>query len=175
MGLKQDLIDAKIEGLKESGVAEDAIQQAEKSLDIQCELEKEAIVNFLTKCQFRVTQLNANVILEDFKIPPQQGDIQPDVQVAANIPVNTSGGPGTTTAVGMLNNTDAKENGTGGILTKDIDVGVSGGKTGVLQSTGYTYIGGDPFSQDNFDVEDESGQRIFTEVKLFRDDIEDLL
>ena len=43
MGLKQDLIDAKIEGLKESGVAEDAIQQAEKSLDVQCELEKEAI------------------------------------------------------------------------------------------------------------------------------------
>ena len=147
MGLKQDLINAKIEGLKESGVAEDAIQQAEKSLDVQCELEKEAIVNFLTKCQFRVTQLNANVILEDFKIPPQQGDIQPDVQVAANIPVNTSGGPGATTSVGILNNADAKANGTGGILTKPINVSKAGGGTGLLQSTGYVYIGEDPDSQ----------------------------
>ena len=33
----------------------------------------------------------------------------------------------------------------------------------------------DPDSQDAFDVEDEDGQRQFTTVKLFRDDIGELL
>ena len=166
MGLKQDLIDAKIEGLKLSGASEEAIEQAQDSLDTQVQLEVDAIVNFLTKCQFRVTNLTANVVLEDFKIPPQQGDIQPQV-TSTDIPF--PGGVGGAPVQVPLNN------GTNGVLTKNIDVGISGGKTGVLQSTGYTYIGGDPFSQDNFDVEDEDGVREFTEVKLFKEDIEDLL
>jgi len=46
---------------------------------------------------------------------------------------------------------------------------------GGLQSTGYVFIGNEPDSQDDFDVEDENGQKEFTTVKLFRDDIEDLL
>ena len=46
---------------------------------------------------------------------------------------------------------------------------------GGLQSDGYVFIGEDPESQDAFDVDDRDGQRDYTEVKLFRDDIEDLL
>ena len=68
MGLKQDLIDAKIEGLKLSGASDKAIQQAENVLDTQSQMEVDAIVNFLTKCQFRITELAANVVLDDFKI-----------------------------------------------------------------------------------------------------------
>jgi len=66
-------------------------------------------------------------------------------------------------------------NGTNGILTKDIDVATDGGTTGILQSTGYAFIGGDPDSQDGFDVSDIDGVRSFTSVELFREDIEDLL
>ena len=62
MGLKQDLIDAKKEGLKLSGATKEAIQQAENVLDAQAQLEVDAIVNFLTKCQFRITQLQSNVV-----------------------------------------------------------------------------------------------------------------
>jgi hypothetical protein len=166
MGLKTDLIDAKIEGLKLSGANDEAISQAQDALETQCELEVDAIVNFLTKCQFRVTQLNANVVLEDFKIPPQQGDIQPTV-TSTDTPF--PGGVAAPPIQIPLNG------GTNGVLTKNIDVGITGGTTGNLQSTGYTYIGGDPSSQNNFDVEDEDGVRTFTEVKLFREDIEDLL
>ena len=36
-------------------------------------------------------------------------------------------------------------------------------------------IGEDPEEQSQFDVTDEDGQKEFTTVKLFRDDIEDLL
>ena len=169
MGLKQDLIDAKKEGLRLSGADADAIKKAEETLEPQVQLEVDAIVNFLTQCEFRITQLNANVILEDFKIPPQEGNIEPGVQVMANIPVSTTGGPGSTTTPGILENRE------GGVLTNDIDVNKSGGETGNLESTGYVYIGLDPDSQDAFDVEDENGQKEFTTVKLFRDDIGDLL
>ena len=50
-----------------------------------------------------------------------------------------------------------------------------GKDVGGLESTGYTFIGGDPDSQDGFDVTDTDGIRDFTAVELFREDIEDLL
>jgi hypothetical protein len=50
-----------------------------------------------------------------------------------------------------------------------------GKDVGGLESTGYAFIGGDPDSQDSFDVEDEDGQRQFTTVKLIREDVEDIL
>ena len=56
-------------------------------------------------------------------------------------------------------------------MSKDGRKGLMGG----LQSDGYVFIGEDPESQESFDVEDRDGQRDYTEVKLFRDDIEDLL
>ena len=45
-----------------------------------------------------------------------------------------------------------------------------------LQSTGYAFIGSDPFSQENFirDINEEQGQRRFTEVKILPEDIEGL-
>ena len=96
--------------------------------------------------------------MEDFTIPPQQGDVLPSVQaLGAN-----GGGPVTTNVT----------NGTNGVLTKTIDVGKD---VGGLESTGYVYIGGDPDSQDAFDVSDLDGIRTFTSVELFREDIEDLL
>ena len=164
MGLKQDILNARLTSLRESGAPEPENDALEK----QIEMEVEALVKFLTGVEFRITKLAANVVLEDFKIPPQKGDIQSAVQVAAGI--TTQGfSPGTTTGVGTL--TGVQE----GILTKDIDVAKTDGETGNLQSTGYVYIGKDPDSQDGFDVEDLQGQREFTTVKLVRDDIEELL
>ena len=155
MGLKQDLLDAKVEALKLAGAPEPIPTEA---LKLQIELETEALVKFLTSCQFRITGLAAPVVLEDFTIPPQQGDVLPSVQaLGAN-----GGGPVTTNVT----------NGTNGVLTKAIDVGKD---VGGLESTGYVYIGEDPDSQDGFDVADEDGQRRFTEVKLIREDIDVLL
>jgi hypothetical protein len=160
MGLKDDLIKAKVEGFKIQGKSEDEIDTSIGSaIEVLSELEKEAIVNFLTQCEFRVTQLNANVVLEDFSIPPQQGDVLPSVTTTG---VGNAGGP-------VASNVT---NGTNGVLTKTIDVAKD---LGGLESTGYVFIGSDPDSQNEFDVDDEDGQRVFTTVKLFRDDIEDLL
>ena len=159
MGLKDDLIKAKVECFKIMGKSEDEIKTSVgTALEVEANLMTEAIVNFLTSCQFRITGLVAPVVLEDFNIPPQQGDVLPSVQaLGAN-----GGGPVTTNVT----------NGTNGVLTKAIDVGKD---VGGLESTGYVYIGGDPDSQGEFDVSDLDGIRTFTSVELFREDIEDLL
>ena len=164
MGLKDDLIKAKVECFKIMGKSENEIDSSVGSaLEVEANLMTEAIVNFLTNVEFKITQLKANVVLEDFSIPPQQGDILPsvtstDIPYPAGIPVAAVPIP--------LNN------GTNGVRTKAIDISKD---TGNLESTGYVFIGEDPDSQDDFDVEDENGQREFTTVKLFRDDIEEFL
>ena len=159
MGLKQDLLDAKVEALKLAGAPEPIPTEA---LELQIELETEALMKFLTTCQFRITGLAAPVVLEDFKIPPQQGDVLSSVTSTG---IGNAGAPVTSNVV----------NGTNGLLTKNIDVDKVGGVTGLLESTGYAFIGGDPDSQGGLDVSDQDGVRDFTSVELFREDIEDLL
>ena len=162
MGLKQDLIDAKIEGLRGSGATDEAILQAQEVLEVQTQLEVDAIVTFLENAKFRITNLAANVVLEDFKIPPQQGDVLNTVQSAG---VGNTGLPVNSRVI----------NGTSGVLTKDIDVGKIAGNTGILQSTGYAFIGADPDSQEGFNVSNEDGQKNHTTVEFFRDDNEGIL
>ena len=90
MGLKQDLIAAKLEGLKMSGASLDAIAEAMKPgsvVEMQSELEKEAIVNFLTQCEFKVTKLNANVVLDDFKIPDHPVNVEPNTLLGDKAPI----------------------------------------------------------------------------------------
>ena len=174
MGLKQDLIDAKVESAKAGGelFVEDQLDTSVGSqIEIEAELMKEAIVNFLTKCEFRITQLNAPVVLEDLRLPPQQGDVLPSVSVSSGLQTFVPMSP----ALGGIPVQSMIAGGTNGVLTKNIDVNKSGGDTGILESTGYVYIGGDPNSQDEFDVNTLDGIRDFTRVELFREDIEDLL
>ena len=164
MGLKDDLIKAKTQALLIQGVEQDNIAPSVGSaLEVAANLMTEAIVNFLTNVEFKITQLKANVVLEDFSIPPQQGDILPSV-TSTDIPY-PAGVPAAAVPIPL-------NNGTNGVRTKAIDISKD---TGNLESTGYVFIGEDPDSQDDFDVEDENGQREFTTVKLFRDDIEEFL
>jgi len=187
MGLKQDLIDAKLEGLKMSGASLDAIAEAMKPgsvVEMQSELEKEAIVNFLTQCEFKVTKLNANVVLDDFKIPDHPVNVEPNTLLGDKAPIidiiKKLAGlvPGAGQVADILEQAlkQAVEPLTeAGAILPTVNVAKEGGETGLLESTGYVYIGEDPDSQDGFDVEDEDGQREFTTVKLFREDIEELL
>jgi hypothetical protein len=178
MGLKSDIMNAKVEGLKASGVEESDIDTSNGSaVEVESELIKEAVVNFLTSCEFRVTQLNANVVLDDLKFPDQAvnvgletllGDKAPIIDMIKKIP-----------GVGSL--ADPLE----GLIKKAVSPLLEGGSTlpgfdmtrekDGLNSTGYVFIGNDPDSQEGFDVSDEDGQREHTIVRLIRDDVEDLL
>jgi len=60
----------------------------------------------------------------------------------------------------------------GGVIAPALDLKVDDGG---LDSTGFTFIGTPPESEDDFDVTDEDGQREFTTVKLLEDDIQDII
>ena len=81
MGLKQDLIDAKLAALKIdakiAGATEEEISNIvpSESIEEEVELTAEAIIRFLTDADFKITQLKAPIILEDFKIPANSTEI----------------------------------------------------------------------------------------------------
>ena len=168
MGLFADLKKAKEDGLRLSmqGLAPDiidkAIQKAQPVLTQQSEDERDAIINFLKESKFRITQLNANVVLEDFNIPQQPADIQSTVQY-----ITPAGTPSSL----ILPPPPAPS-----VLTKALEIDKdSTTPAGILDSTGYVFIGADPGSQENFDVTTEQGQKYHTTVEFFVDDNEGIL
>tara|TARA_R100000005_G_C4868659_1_gene126286 strand:+ start:66 stop:611 length:546 start_codon:yes stop_codon:yes gene_type:complete len=181
MGLKQDLIDAKVKALKESTpLAPEPDTRPGSYIERDAEHTKEAIIKFLTDAEFRITQLNAPVIVEKMKTPEQPvnieletllGEYQPVLKMLKQLGNPLGLGPAIDELEGEIEKavTPLLE---GGAKLAGLDLGKDDGG---LESTGYVFIGEDPDSQDDFDVEDEDGQREFTTVKLIREDIEDLL
>ena len=179
MGLKQDLIDAKVKAAKDNGFS---ITETGPGSFIEREAEytKEAIANFLTKAEFRITQLNAPVVVEKFKIPDQPVNIELETLLGEYQPVlKTLKQMGDPLGLGaLIDNLEGEIEKAiipllkGGSVLESLDLGR---EEGGLESTGFVYIGNPPDSEDDFDVEDENGQREFTTVKLIREDIEDLL
>ena len=169
MGLKDDLIEAKAQGLMASPSfqSDTEIDTSNGSqIEVEAELTKEAIANFLTSVEFRITKLAAPVVVEDLVIPERQVNVlergtyqpYPGGAPAPAVPVTIIGGGG--------------PEGRGGAELPEININKSAGG---LDSTGYVYIGEDPDTQEQIDVSDEDGQRFHTTVKLIREDIEDLL
>jgi len=180
MGLKQDLIDAKTKAARDTGIKKPLDTSNGSFIEREAEYTKEAIVNFLTQAEFRITQLNAPVIVEKLKTPDQPVNIELETLLGEYQPVlKTLKKIGDPLGLGALINSLEGE------IEKAITPLLEGGATltgldlgkddGGLESTGYVFIGEPPDSEDDFDVEDENGQREFTTVKLIRDDIEDLL
>ena len=197
MGFKQDLIDAKVKAAKDNGI-DDLDTKPGSFIEREAEYTKEAIVNFLTECQFKITKLNAPVIVENLKTPDQTIDVKKDTILKDKDPlfktITQIGNliPGAGPQVSALMNqvelateTNVEIIRVDGATLPGLNLSKDGrntfkrkqrlGQGGGLISDGYVYIGEDPETQESFDVTDEDGQRDFTEVKLFRQDIEDLL
>ena len=180
MGLKKDLVNAKIQALRLAGATEPIPTEA---LELQVDLETSALMKFLTTCEFRITQLNAPVVLEDFKIPEQPVDVKLQTLLGDKSPLLDTFKkiPGGAALVGPLEKSlksAVKPLLRGGSTLRDLNLskhGQQGEQNGGLESTGYVHIGEDPDSQDAFDVEGKFGQREFTTVKLLPEDIADLL
>ena len=180
MGLKTDLLDAIRKASNDVGMTNEPDLSNGSYPERLAFYQTEAIANFLTQCEFRITKLNAPVIMEDVKTPDQPVNIQLETLLGEYQPILETlkkiGDP-----LGLGATIDSLE----GELEKAITPLLEGGATlpglnlgkddGGLESTGYVYIGIDPDSQSSFDVEDVEGQREFTTVKLIREDIEDLL
>tara|TARA_R100001079_G_scaffold46638_2_gene23779 strand:+ start:63 stop:611 length:549 start_codon:yes stop_codon:yes gene_type:complete len=182
MGLKQEIIDAKVENLKLSGATEETITEAKSSgspLDVEAEMITEAIVKFLTEAEFRITKFNAPVTVEELKTPDLPVNIELDTLLGEYQPVlkllRQIGDP-----LGLGATIDSLEGEIKKAVTPLLEGGAKlpfqlGKAAGGLQSKAYANIGEDPDSVENFNVDDEDGQKEFTTVKLLRQDIEDLL
>tara|TARA_Y100000004_G_scaffold186765_1_gene238675 strand:- start:533 stop:1081 length:549 start_codon:yes stop_codon:yes gene_type:complete len=182
MGLKQEIIDAKVESLKLSGATEETITKAKSSgspLDVEAEMITEAIVKFLTEAEFRITKFNAPVTLEELKTPDLPANVEIDTLLGEYGPILKTLKQ-IATPLGLESAIDALEGEIKKAVTPLLEGGAKvpfqiGKALGGLQSKAYANIGEDPDSVENFNVDDEDGQKEFTTVKLLRQDIEDLL
>ena len=185
-GLRENLITAAIESAKISGLKEEDIDTTKGSpIDIQAQLTVDAIVNFLTQCEFTITQLKANVVIEELKTQPIPINLELETLLGDKAPLLKTlkqiGGliPGGSQVVEQI--VDRLEL----AIQKAVEPLLEGAgevpainitkESGGLEATGYVYIGEDPESQDEFNNEDEVGQRQFTTVKIIKEDIEELL
>ena len=180
MGLKADLLDAILQASIDVGMEEPPDLSDGTFPERLAHYQTEAIVRFLTECEFRITKLNAPLIVENVKTPDQPVNVQLETLLGEYQPILKTlkkiGDP-----LGLGATIDSLE----GEIEKAITPLLEGGATlpgldlgkdnGGLEATGYVYIGEDPVSQDGFDVEDIDGQKEFTTVKLIREDIEELL
>ena len=184
MGLKQDLIDAKVKAAKDNGIP--VLDTKPGSfIEREAHYTAEAIAKFITEADFTITQLKAPVVVEEFSIPTQKCNIELETLLGDKKPILKtlkqigSKIPGADDVITQL--VDQLE----GAISKAVKPLLKGGAnlpslnvgktSGGLQSSGYVFVGSDPDSQGSFDVSDEDGQRSFTTVKLLRKSIEKLL
>ena len=76
MGLKADLLDAILQASFDVGMEEPPDLSDGTFAERLAHYQTEAIANFLTQCEFKITRLNAPIILENFTIPEQQVDVK---------------------------------------------------------------------------------------------------
>jgi hypothetical protein len=179
MGLKQKIIDAKIQASEDVGM--DTPDTSEGSfIEREAQYISEAIIETLTEANFTITQLKAPVVVESLKTSEQPvnieletllGEYQPVLKLLRQIgdPLGLGGAIDNLESEIQTAVTPLLE---GGAKLAGLDIGKT---NGALEAGGYVFIGEDPDSQDSFDVEDEDGQRNFTTVKLMPEDTSGLV
>ena len=167
MGLKADLLDAKIKAADDVGLPPPDVSEGSYA-EREAHYSSRAIINAMRDANFTITQLKAPVIVEELRTPEQPVNIELETLLGEYQPVlkllKKIGSP-----LGLGDIIDILE---GGAKLAGLDINKDAGG---LQSTGYVYIGEDPDSQGSFDVDDEDGQREFTTVRLLDDDARKIL
>ena len=143
MGLSSDLEQVFIDNLSDAGtesVEVDAQQQA-KIRQLSQGISN-AIINFLTKQTFTITEMKATVELDGLRTTgPITTEAQITTAVAGSVGIATPGQP----------------------ILNSLNLGNTGGQGGVLETVGYAYLGkSSPKGEDNSDE---------TQVKLIPENI----
>tara|TARA_Y100000034_G_C6905147_1_gene419717 strand:- start:1528 stop:1989 length:462 start_codon:yes stop_codon:yes gene_type:complete len=150
MGLKSDI---KTAFLTSMGNPED-----EGNIDGLAQDITDAIITFLTKQTFTITEMKAILEVEEIKTT---GPLPADVlsTVTTNVNGGMTGAPGP-----VVNATGIVKKGSKGVLIPKINYNKKGGQGGVMMSMGHAYIGRNPVdgSETNEDL---------TKVKLLEDNI----
>ena len=186
MGLKQDLIDAKVKALKESTPeAPEPDTKLGSYIERDAEYTAQVIVEFISNIHFTITQLKAPVVVERLKTSDQPVNINLETMLGEYGPIlktlkKIADPLGLGSVIDSLEGEIEKAVEPlleGGATVPGLDIGKddSSSEQGGLDAVGYVYIGEDPDSLDEFNVEDESGQKEHTTVKALKEDIEDLI
>ena len=180
MGLKQRIIDAKVQALQDTGVTKPVDTKPGSYIEREAQYISEAVLETIQEANFTITQLKAPVVVESMKTPDQPVNIELETLLGEYQPVlkllHKIGDP---LGVGkLIDNLESEIERAitplleGGAKLAGLDLGKN---SGGLEAHGYVYIGEDPDTQDSFDVEDEDGQREYTTVKLLPDDASELV
>ena len=111
-----------------------------------------AIVNFLTKQTFTITELKSILEVEEISTT---GPIQADVLWnVTSTGIGNGGAPVTSTVV----------NGAKGVLVPKVDLRKFGGQGGSMKAVGHAYIGRNP-------IDNEESNEDLTKVKLLEENI----
>ena len=179
MGLRQKLIDAKVNASKEAGITEPLDVSPNSYIYLEADKTARAILETLSEANLTITQLKAPVVVESLKTPDQLVNIELETLLGDKAPILKALRKLPVPAIGEI--IDKLESELEKAITPLLEGGAKltgldlGKDVGGLESVGYVYIGEDPDSQDGFDVEDEDGQRENTTVHLSVEDIEDLI
>ena len=134
MGLKSDIKETILNSM---GNPED-----EGNVDDLAQGLTDAIINFLTKQTFTITNMKASIQIENLRTT---------APITTELPIQTAGTPAAQTAP------------PGQPILSALNLGNTGGQGGVLDTTGYAYLGKiSPKGDDNSDE---------TQVKLLPDNI----
>ena len=180
MGLKQRIIDAKVQALQDTGVTKPVDTKPGSYIEREAQYISEAVLETIQEANFTITQLKAPVVVESMKTPDQPVNIELETLLGEYQPVlkllHKIGDP---LGVGkLIDNLESEIERAitplleGGAKLAGLDLGKNDGG---LEAHGYVFIGEDPDTQDSFDVEDEDGQREYTTVKLLPDDASELV
>jgi hypothetical protein len=178
-GLKWDLIQATVKAMEDTGIDKNSIPEIKEGVFIErvAHYQAEAIATFISSLDFTITKINAPVQIEELKSDDLPANIEIDTLLGEYQPVLKTLRK-LAEPVGLGSLIDSLEDEIKKAVTPLLE---GGAKTpfnlpaGVLQSKAYVIIGEDPESVENFNVDDEDGQRQNTTVKVFREDIEDYL
>ena len=179
MGLRQKLIDAKVDALQESLQESIELDTSENSaIYLEADYTARAILETLSEANLTITKFRAPVVVESLKTPDQVVNIKLETLLGDKAPILKALRKLPIPAIGEI--VDKLESEIekairpllqGGAALAGLDLGKDNGG---LDCVGYVVIGEDPDSVENFDVEDEDGQRQNTNVKLIIDDGEEL-
>ena len=177
-GLKKELIKAKVKAAEESTGTKLNVKD-EDFIAKNAEYTRDAIVNFLSRAKFRVTSFKAPISVEQFSIPEQLVDIGVETLLGEYAPVLDAlkkiGEP-----LGLASTIDSLEGKIAVAITNTLKSNPAKTKAinirkddGGLNANGYTFIGEDPETQEQFI--DEDNPRGNTTVEFFEDDNKGIL
>ena len=179
MGLKDDLLEAQLQASSDVGLPDPPDLSAGSYAERLAHYQTEAIINFMKESEFTITELKAPVVVESLKTPDQVVNIKLETLLGDKAPILKALRKLPIPAIGEI--IDKLESELEKAITPLLQGGAAlagldlGKDDGGLESLGYVYIGDEPNSVDDIDVEGEDGKIENTTIKWIAENNEGVI